>query len=53
MKTTATADHTAEGGDGYISRKIAAGEQHQRLHGGGRCGEDHAGAPGYGQANPR
>jgi hypothetical protein len=53
VKTTATADHTAEGGDGFVSRKSTVGEQHQRVHGGGRCGEDHAGAQGHGQANPR
>lgn len=40
----ATTDHTVEGGNGYVAREGAAREQYKRLHSGGRCGEDHAGA---------
>lgn len=45
LKTkTATTDHTVKGGNGHVAREGAAGEQYKRLHSGGRCGEDHAGA---------
>ena len=48
----AAADHTFEGGDGYVSGEGAGGEQHQRLHGGGGCSADDARSPRDGQAHP-
>lgn len=52
-RKTATADHIAEGRDGHVAGEAAAGEQHQRLHGRGGRGEDHAGSQGNGQAHSR
>lgn len=53
MKRAAAADHTAEGRDGHVAREGAVGEQHKRVHGGGRCGADDAGTARDGQADPR